>query len=549
MAEAVGRASAILASGTVISRVLGFVKVVVLARTIGQVGVGADAFATANQLPNYIYTIVAGGVLSAILVPQIVRARTDRDGGAAYINKIVTLGIVVLAGLAALATLASPWIISLYSLSGITPGSPQNETLRLAIAFGYWCFPQVFFYGLYSLLGETLNARRTFGPFTWAPVLNNVIAIAGLILFSALFGPDPNGANTLSQWTDAQVVVLGASATLGVVAQALVLGLFWRRAGLSFRPDFRWRGVGLRRTGRQASWIFFMVVVSQLGGIVTNNVAFTATGPQGFASVALLANAWLLFMLPHSVITVSVTTVYFTRMSERVADGDAAGIREDLSSALRLCMVLITLAMAGLMVCAFPVAAVFESGDWAGVAQMAWVVIGQLAGLLFFTCVFVFQRTFYALGDTRTPFVFTTVQLLLFVLGSLLVAAVMPREHIAIALVLVESASFLVQLVLAAAMLRRRMPGRAGFGPMFGRLGVFLLAAVAAAVPGALVAWLLGAYRDGGFAVSSLGGAIATCVVVALVMSAVYAALLAAFRVPELTAAMGPLVQRLRSRR
>ena len=546
MADMIGRASALLASGTVVSRILGFVKVVVLARTIGQTGVGADAFALANQLPNNIFLIVAGGVLSAILVPQIVRAGTGRDGGVAYTNKIVTLGIVVLAGTALLATIASPLVITLYGLSGLEAGTEQNQTLQLAIAFGFWCFPQVFFYGLYSLLGETLNARKVYGPFTWAPVLNNVVAIAGLLVFSALFGPDPYGVSTLAEWTQAQVVVLAGSATLGVAAQALVLGLFWRRAGLRFRPDFDWRGVGLRRTGKQAGWIFAMVVAMQIAGIVTNNVAFDATG---YASVAVLANAWLLFMLPQSVITVSVTTVYFTRMSEHEATGDRAAIRDDLSAAIRLCGVLVTLAMAAMMVLAFPIASIFTSGDPWVTQAMAWVIVAHLAGLMFYTCVFVIQRTFYALGDTRTPFVFTVVQLAIFAGGSLVVAAAVPREHIAVTLASIESVSFVVQLVIAGVMLRRRMGVPLGLPAVFARLAVFLGAAAVAAVPGLAVAWAMGAFAPEGFAVGSIPGALLASLCVSGAMAAAYVAALALFRAPELGPALRPIAGRLARRR
>ena len=291
-AGSVGRASALLASGTIVSRLLGFVNGVVLAYAIGATGNGADSFALANQLPNNIYSLVAGGLLSAVIVPQIVKAALHLDGGQAFINKLVTLGLVVFAPVTILATLCAPLLATLYGA-----GNGGADVLALTTAFAYWCLPQIFFYAIYSLIGETLNARGVFGPFTWTPALNNVVVIAGLVVFIVLFGRGHEDAGT---WTLAQVAVLAGSATLGIAVQAFGLLFFWRRAGLApYRPDFRWRGVGLGATGRSAAWVFGMFLVSQVSGVVEAQVAFGASGSD--ASLAALKYAWLMFMLPHSV--------------------------------------------------------------------------------------------------------------------------------------------------------------------------------------------------------------------------------------------------------
>ena len=186
--SSVGRASALLASGTFVSRALGFVSAAALAWTIGQQNQGANAFAIANQLPNNIYAIVAGGLLSAVLVPQIVRAAHHEDGGQKFVNRVVTLGIVIFLGVTLLATLCAPLLVPLYAAEG---RALSGEGIALAVSFAYWCLPQIFFYALYSLFGEILNARGVFGPFTWAPVLNNVVVIASLVFFVTLFQADP----------------------------------------------------------------------------------------------------------------------------------------------------------------------------------------------------------------------------------------------------------------------------------------------------------------------------------------------------------------------
>jgi putative peptidoglycan lipid II flippase len=233
----------------VVSRALGFVRAIILAQALGVVAsAGADAFAVANQLPNAVYAIVAGSVLSATLVPAIVRSAVHRDGGAAYINKLVTIALVVMTASALVATVLAPVLVHLYAAAW------SGDQLALATAFAYWCLPQIFFYGLYALLGEILNGRGSFGPFTWAPVANNVIGIIGLSVFIALFGADSAGIRSVGDWSPDMVALLAGTATTGVALQALLLGLFWRRIGLSYRPDFRWRGVGLRDTGKMAGW-------------------------------------------------------------------------------------------------------------------------------------------------------------------------------------------------------------------------------------------------------------------------------------------------------
>src|SRR5690606_17747876 len=157
-----------------------------------------------------------------------------------------------------------------------------------------WCMPQVFFYAVYALLGEVLNARKVFGPYTWAPVVNNLVLIATYVAFGLAFGFDPAHQDPAS-WSPAQIVLLAGGATLGIAVQCLVLTLFWKRTGLTFRPDFHWRGVGLRATGKSAGWMFGMVVVTQLTIVVQTRVASLA-GEED-PSTAVLNTAWLLFML------------------------------------------------------------------------------------------------------------------------------------------------------------------------------------------------------------------------------------------------------------
>lgn len=519
--DSIGRAGFFLASGTVVSRILGFVGAILLARTIGTVGSGADAFALANQLPNNIYALIAGGVLTAILVPHIVKAGGHPDGGAGYINKIVTLGFVVFFALAALATLLAPVLVALYAQQGLGDQrgfSPEDMALATALAF--WCLPQVLFYALYSLLGEVLNAKKVFGPFTWAPVINNIVFIAGLLVFNELFGDSDTAVAV--EWSPSMVVVLGGSATAGIACQALVLLGFWKRAGLTYRPDFRWRGVGLSDTGRAAGWLFGMILLAQIAGIVQANVATLATS-DGQPGLAVLRFSWLLFMVPHSVITVSLATAYFTRMSTHARDGQTGQVTTDVTASLRSIGLMMVVASAVLITLSLPFAALF-GGTPETVVGMAGVISGYGVGLVAFSLVFVLQRVFYSLNDTRTPFVFQLIHTVTFIVLAIATSA-LASDRLALGLALSASIASLCQFAVALVFLRRKLPGLR-LGSIVLRLAGFALASVPSILVGALIVVGLGGLDDSGFARSSGLGALTTIGIVTPVMLALYGGVL-----------------------
>lgn len=530
-----------MASGTIVSRLLGFVKASVLALTIGQVGSAAgNAFGVANQLPNNIYALIAGGVLSAVLVPQIVRAGLHDDGGQRFINKLVTLGITIFIGVTIVATLCAPLLVALYTQRGGDGFSDAG--IALATAFAYWCLPQILFYAIYSLLGEVLNARNAFGPFTWAPVLNNVVAIFGLVAFSLLFGGAAENSSA-EVWSPDRIALLAGSATLGIAAQAFVLFFFWRRVGLRYRPDFRWRGVGLGRTSRTASWVFAMILVTQLAGIVQSNVATLAV--QSGASVAALTNSWLIFMLPHSVIAVSIATAYFTRMSGHASKGRLDDLRADVSQSLRSIGMLMVFGAVALAVIAHPFARFFET-EFSNVRAMALVIIAFVVGLVPFSAVFVLQRVFYSLEDTRTPFFIEVIKSSLFVAGAL-ACTLLPTQWIGAGLALVTALVATAHFLITWVWLRARL-GPMGGGLLLRRHLEYVAAVIPAGAAGFGLLVVLGGLQDGGFAVSGFLGAFVSMAVLGVAMAVVYFGLLGVFRHPELTPALRPLVARLRRR-
>src|SRR5665647_971948 len=252
-----GRNAAVMAAGTAVSRVLGVVRSSLLVAVIATNSFPGNSFNLANTLPNVIYMLIAGGVLNAVLVPQVVRAYRSADGQQ-YVDRLLTLSGALLLGITAVLTVAAQLVVWLYNA--------QGDIRTLATLFAFWCIPQVFFYGVYTLLGQVLHARGNFGPYMWAPVFNNIVAIAGLLAFMSAFGKYTEGgpADDLAAWDSGRVTLLAGSATLGVVVQALVLLIPLYRSGFRYRPRWDWRGAGLGTAGRVAGWAFAALVVGQV---------------------------------------------------------------------------------------------------------------------------------------------------------------------------------------------------------------------------------------------------------------------------------------------
>lgn len=526
----VTRSSVVMASGTIVSRILGFVRAVMLALAIGVTTDAADAFGVANQLPNSVYAIIVGGVLNAVMVPTLVKARSASDGGKGYVDRFVTLAITVFFFTTLIFTIASPLLVRIY-----TSGWSEDQ-LALATAFAYWCLPQLFFYGLYSILGEVLNSRKAFGPFMWAPVLNNVVSLIGLAAFIFIFAADPTGSRPISQWGVEEIALLAGSATAGVAAQALILLVSWKRIGLKLSLNFKFRGFGLGPALKAASWSLAMVVVSQIGGLVQTAVASTAAAEResnaAVASVAAAAIAWLIFMLPHSVVTVSIATAYFTRMAEHQQAGKMQEFKQDLTTALRVIAMVSVIASAVLIVLSYPVARVFV-GEYPATSALGNVIAAFMIGLLPFSFVYMMQRAFFALEDTRTPFIFTSIQIAIHIAGSITLGFLMPKQFLVVSIALLTALSICIQGLIAYSLLKKRIGGLNGFGVSRSTIK-FVLAALPAAALGAGLLWLLGGMGAESFALSSVLGAVSTSVLVGSLMGTSYLLLLWLFRAREL---------------
>lgn len=536
--RAVSRGAALMASGTAVSRALGLLRAMVLAAAIGVTGQAADAFAIGNTLPNVLFMLLAGGVLNAILVPQVVRAYR-RDAGQEYVDRLLSFGFALLAVLTVLLTLAAPLLVRLYTRGG------DDTQIALATTFAWWCIPQLFFYGAYALLGQVLNARQSFGPYMWAPVVNNLVSIAGFGVFIAVFGGDVSDA---SAWDAGRVALLAGTATAGVVAQALVLVPSLRRAGVSYRWRWGLRGSGLGRAGTVATWTFVGLAIGQIGYLVVQRVAWSApeAAPEAadVAGNAAYQYAFTIFMLPHSLVTVSLATALFTRLSAQAHDDDAAGVRSTLSAGLRVVGLFTVLAAVASVVLAEPVTRIVLLAEPSGaVDAVADVVIAMAVGLPAFGAWSMCQRVYYAYEDARGMVPVQVAMAAVVIGGTLLGTVLLPGTAWVAAAGLSMSASYLLGAVLALVTLRRRLHGVDAAAVVRTHVRALLAALLAGAV--GLGALLL--LRRAG--VEGVPGAVLECAVAGGAMGLAYLGALRLMRVSELDLLLGPLLRRLRGRR
>ena len=396
--------SAIMAVGTVTSRVTGVMRDIAMTAALGFYLV-SDAFSLGNTLPNIIYILVIGGALNAIFIPQLVRRmKDDADGGRAYADRLLTITFLALLLLSIAAVLLAPWIVDLYSTAQY--GSDQRE---LATAFARLCLPQIFFYGAYALLSQVLNSRGKFGAPMFAPIVANVISIATFVTFIVIAG---STAAADGQLSSDQVLLLGLGTTIGVALQALVLVPVLWKAGYVWRPRFDWRGHGLGKAGTLAIWTLGLVVVNQAGYVVITRLAtlanVTATDAGTVAAgLTTYQKANLIFMLPQSVITISIVTAMLPSLSRIAHSGQMEQVGRDITSTMRLVASFIVPIGVILMVIGPGIAVLlfgYGAATPAQAALMGSIVSVFMVGLLPFSLWYVVLRGFYALEDTKTPF-------------------------------------------------------------------------------------------------------------------------------------------------
>jgi len=449
-----------MASGTIVSRITGVLRDVAAAAALGFYLV-SDAFSLGNSLPTIVYILIIGGALNAVFIPQLVRRMSeDEDQGKAYADRLITLIVSVLLLLSIVAVLAAPLIVDLY-----TPTDYPTNEFDLAVAFARLCLPQVLFYGIYSILGQVLNARGRFGAPMFAPIANNVIAIATFLLFIAVAGTSAAADGIL---TTQQILILGIGTTLGVISQAVILFPVLRRAGFRWRPRFDWKGAGLGKAGGLAMWTIGLVLVNQATYVVITrlatqaNVDAAAAGTVA-AGLTTYQKAHLVFMLPHSVITISIVTAMLPALSRIAHAGDLRRVGSDIGTTMRTVAALIVPIAAVLFVTGSDLSILLFGYGAATPEQaslMGEIVSMFMIGLLPFTLFYVLLRGYYAMEDTRTPFYITVALSAFWLITVVPLFKIAPAGGAQVAMIaLTYSLSYWVGLAVAWVLLARRVGG------------------------------------------------------------------------------------------
>ncbi len=539
--------SAVMAAGTIVSRLSGFVRGILLAAALG-VGLHADVFNIANTVPNMLYILLAGGVVNAVLVPQLVRAmRNDPDGGEAYTNRVITLAGLFLAVVTALLVVGAPLLMRLFLDPEFFTASlsAQRES---AIDFARYCLPQVFFYGMFVLVGQILNARGRFGPMMWAPIANNVVAVAVLATYLITIGP-ATGEEKQGGFSTGAEALLGLGSTVGIAVQLLVLLPYLRSAGFRFRPRFDFRGTGLGHTMRLGVWTVLFVVVNQIAYTVVVRLASSGTATPASAGAdpdgtgyTIYSNAFLLTMVPHSIITVSLATAMLPLLSSYAAEGRLAEVGAAVASTLRSAYALVIPVAVLLSVMSVDIANVIwgygsAAADFENFAP-SLALFG--IGLVLFTAHYLMLRGFYALEQTRRVFFIQCgIAVTNIVAAVLLTRGATPAET-APRLVIAYACSYAVGALTSYLLLSREVGGLGGR-----RLVRFLVRlAVVVAVSGA-AAWGLREAMASLLPGSGKGLAVLDLAVVGLGFLAVYLGLARMLRITEVTEVLALVTRRL----
>jgi putative peptidoglycan lipid II flippase len=446
------RASGIMALGTIISRITGFIRGILIVAVLGT-ALLADSYNVANTVPNILYSLLVGGALTAIFIPQLVRSFDQGDGGDGFASRLITTISLLLFVLVVLGMFSAPAIVRLYAPEFFTSGFEVEK--EIAIAFTRYCLPQIFFLGLFAMLGQVANARGSFAPLMWAPIANNIVGIA---LFGSflIFSPVVK-INTIS---NLQVQILGWGTTLSVVVQALVLLPIVKRLGVRLRP--KWGLDGLGKSFRLAGWTLLYILISQLGYLVTVNVATSAAVRSAQDGIARgvgytpYTYAYFVMLLPYSIVTISIITAISPHISRLALGKNVEEVREQLIRAIKLVGVItIPSAVAFLLFGPMITSVIFIGIPLDDSRYIGYVLSALSFGLVAFSINIILIRGFNAFEDSRTQVISVLIINFIGVALSYVSLFTLRNQWVTVGLGIAFSLSYLVGLLATLALLKK----------------------------------------------------------------------------------------------
>jgi len=481
------KASGIMAIGTIFSRITGFIRSVLAVAVLGT-ALLADSYNVANTMPNILYNLLVGGALTAVFVPQLVRSFSDPDGGDGFASRLVTTISVILLALVAIGMIFAPALVRLYAPEFSTQGFEAEN--QIAIAFTRYCLPQIFFLGLFTMLGQIANSRGSFAPLMWAPIANNLVVIAvfsGVLILQEKISVD--------SITDAQIQLLGWGTTLGIVVQALILIPVVMRSGVTLRLRFGVAGLG--KSFGLAGWTLVYVLISQLGYLVTVNVATSAavrsaqdglTTGVGFTP---FTSAYYIMLLPYSIVTISIVTALLPHLSKLAMENKVEDVRLQLIRAIRMCGVVTVPSAVALLAFGPLITEVLFFGISLEDSRYIGYVLSALSlGLVAFSINLILIRGFNAFEDTKTQVVSIFIINLISVGLSYLFLEILPSDLVTVGLGVAFSVSYILGLFITIYLLRKHT-ARIDFSAVRSQHLRLLIASLIAMAPFYLLSWRL----------------------------------------------------------
>ncbi|MFC8268149.1 murein biosynthesis integral membrane protein MurJ [Streptomyces cinereoruber] len=505
------KSSAVMAAGTLVSRLTGFVRSLVITGALGAALLG-DTFTIAYTLPTMIYILTVGGGLNSVFVPQLVRSmKNDEDGGEAFANRLLTLVMVALGLIVALAVFAAPLLIRLMS-NTIADDAAANS---VAVTFARYCLPTIFFMGVHVVMGQILNARGKFGAMMWTPVLNNIVMIVTFGLFIWVYGTSAESQMGVQTIPDEGIRLLGIGTLLGLVVQALAMIPYLRETGFRFRPRFDWKGHGLGKTVKLAKWTVLFVLANQAGVLVVTQLATAAGEESGKNGAGFLAysNAQLIWGMPQAIITVSVMAALLPRISRAAHDDDPGAVRDDISQGLRNSAVAIVPVSFAFLALGVPMCTLLYASSGIEAAQgMGFILMAFGLGLIPYSVQYVVLRGFYAYEDTRTPFYNTVIVAAVNAAASALCYVVLPAQWAVVGMAASYGLAYAVGVGVAWRRLRNRLGGDLDGTHVLRTYARLCMASVPAAIVAGAVGFgllkLLGEDALGSLVALVVGGAV-----------------------------------------
>ncbi|MGW1247754.1 murein biosynthesis integral membrane protein MurJ [Streptomyces sp. NPDC002535] len=505
------KSSAVMAAGTLVSRLTGFVRSLVITGALGAALLG-DTFTIAYTLPTMIYILTVGGGLNSVFVPQLVRSmKNDEDGGEAYANRLLTLVMVALGAIVVLAVFAAPLLIRLMS-NTIADDAAANS---VAVTFARYCLPTIFFMGVHVVMGQILNARGKFGAMMWTPVLNNIVMIVTFGLFIWVYGTSAESHMGVQTIPDDGIRLLGIGTLLGLVVQALAMIPYLRETGFRFRPRFDWKGHGLGKTVKLAKWTVLFVLANQAGVLVVTQLATAAGEASGKNGAGFLAysNAQLIWGMPQAIITVSVMAALLPRISRAAHDNDPGAVRDDISQGLRNSAVAIVPVSFAFLALGVPMCTLLYASSGVEAAQgMGFILMAFGLGLIPYSVQYVVLRGFYAYEDTRTPFYNTVIVAAVNAAASAICYVVLPAQWAVVGMAASYGLAYAVGVGIAWRRLSKRLGGDLDGTHVLRTYARLCMASVPAAIVSGAVGFgllkLLGEGALGSLVALVVGGAV-----------------------------------------